>query len=229
LLRYLPGLVAIAESREWQLELHLDRGDRDDAPAWPKDRRFGPPRAWEQLERTLEPSDRPPTSILLRVRGPDAILLAFEGGLHRFQGADAGANLFVTRIAPRVSFADADWAKLDPETPSVFPERVRQQPNRVHDEGTQRTVVAQRRTLEVPPSKYWIWHREVVLAHLLLCEEGKLDRDAELRGRLPTDEDEIRTILATQGKIAAIKRYRELTGVGLKDAKDAVEAMERKD
>jgi len=106
---------------------------------------------------------------------------------------------------------------------------VRARPHRLHDSATQRTVVAQQRTVEVPPSKYWIWHREIELAHLVLCEEGKLDRDAELRGRMPSDEDEIRVILATQGKIAAIKRYRELTGVGLKDAKDAVDAMEKAD
>lgn len=33
-------------------------------------------------------------------------------------------------------------------------------------------------------------------------------------------------LLRTGRKIEAIKRYRELTGVGLKEAKDAVEAME---
>lgn len=36
----------------------------------------------------------------------------------------------------------------------------------------------------------------------------------------------IRAVLASDGKIAAIKLYRELTGAGLKDAKDAVEALE---
>lgn len=36
---------------------------------------------------------------------------------------------------------------------------------------------------------------------------------------------EVRGFLLLGQKIAAIKRYRELTGVGLKEAKDAVEAM----
>lgn len=37
--------------------------------------------------------------------------------------------------------------------------------------------------------------------------------------------DEILDLLRQGNKIPAIKRYRELTGVGLKDAKDAVELM----
>lgn len=40
-------------------------------------------------------------------------------------------------------------------------------------------------------------------------------------------EDELRSLLATGQKIEAIKRYRERTGAGLKEAKDAVEALER--
>ena len=37
----------------------------------------------------------------------------------------------------------------------------------------------------------------------------------------------VRALLAARKKIAAIKLYREHTGVGLKDAKDAVETIER--
>jgi large subunit ribosomal protein L7/L12 len=39
-------------------------------------------------------------------------------------------------------------------------------------------------------------------------------------------ERELRRLLAARQKIAAIRRYRELTGAGLKDAKDAVERLE---
>ena len=40
---------------------------------------------------------------------------------------------------------------------------------------------------------------------------------------------EIAELLAKPGnKIAAIKRYREATGVGLKEAKDVIEALQRK-
>jgi ribosomal protein L7/L12 len=38
-------------------------------------------------------------------------------------------------------------------------------------------------------------------------------------------EAQVLEIARTQGKIAAIKHYREATGAGLKEAKDAVEAM----
>src|SRR5262249_42665654 len=40
-------------------------------------------------------------------------------------------------------------------------------------------------------------------------------------------EDEVATLLEQGQKIEAIKRYRERTGVGLKEAKDAVEAIQR--
>ena len=39
-------------------------------------------------------------------------------------------------------------------------------------------------------------------------------------------EDEVRELLASGNKIAAVKRYREETGVGLAEAKAAVEALE---
>ena len=38
-------------------------------------------------------------------------------------------------------------------------------------------------------------------------------------------ERHILSVLETRGKIAAIKEYRQSTGVGLKEAKDAVEAL----
>jgi ribosomal protein L7/L12 len=41
--------------------------------------------------------------------------------------------------------------------------------------------------------------------------------------------EQIRATLATGNKIEAIKQYREQTGVGLKEAKDAVERIERDD
>ena len=40
-------------------------------------------------------------------------------------------------------------------------------------------------------------------------------------------EEQIKALLFQGNKIAAIKIYREGTGVGLKEAKDAVEAIER--
>jgi len=43
---------------------------------------------------------------------------------------------------------------------------------------------------------------------------------------LPPGEAGVRSLLAAGDKIGAIKQYRELTGMGLKEAKDAIDAME---
>ncbi|MCP2327275.1 ribosomal protein L7/L12 [Hamadaea flava] len=54
---------------------------------------------------------------------------------------------------------------------------------------------------------------------------------AQMAARVPgtprpsANGDEVAALLAEGKKIQAIKLYRELTGVGLKEAKDAVEAM----
>ncbi len=49
---------------------------------------------------------------------------------------------------------------------------------------------------------------------------------------VPPDTDAleaVRSILVQEGKIAAIKAYRERTGVGLRDAKLAVDSLEGND
>ena len=60
-----------------------------------------------------------------------------------------------------------------------------------------------------------------------------LGRAQQTQSALPTPPPDpavlvaIRPILETEGKIAAIKAYREKTGVGLRDGKLAVETLER--
>ena len=61
--------------------------------------------------------------------------------------------------------------------------------------------------------------------------EDKLDRILEHLGlQKPAEEEdwmsEVRSLLADNLKIAAIKLYRERTGTGLAEAKRAVEALE---
>ncbi len=62
---------------------------------------------------------------------------------------------------------------------------------------------------------------------------GGAPRDSRLPTYAPpaqpdaAGEAEVRALLAGGNKIAAIKRVRELTGMGLKEAKDYVEALER--
>ena len=41
-------------------------------------------------------------------------------------------------------------------------------------------------------------------------------------------DDELRALIESGQKIEAIKRYREMTGAGLAEAKEAVEAIERR-
>lgn len=72
-------------------------------------------------------------------------------------------------------------------------------------------------------------YREVTGAGLA---EAKDAVEAMLAGRAasrsgPTSsaDQEVLTIVRNQGKIAAIKRYRDLTGCGLREAKSAVEGL----
>lgn len=53
-----------------------------------------------------------------------------------------------------------------------------------------------------------------------------LERQGQM-GMQSGNQDEIVQLLTRKQKIAAIKRYREMTGVGLAEAKAAVEQMER--
>ena len=57
--------------------------------------------------------------------------------------------------------------------------------------------------------------------------EGKLDQLLGANHAPAHDPqlEEVRRLAQSGQKIQAIKRYRELTGLGLKDAKEAVEAM----
>ncbi len=48
-----------------------------------------------------------------------------------------------------------------------------------------------------------------------------------MTGIMPAQEQQIKELAAAGNKITAIKLYREVTSVGLKEAKDAVEAMTR--
>jgi ribosomal protein L7/L12 len=53
------------------------------------------------------------------------------------------------------------------------------------------------------------------------------DRRPDLLNLTGDVEADARALLRSRGKIDAIKRVRELTGLGLKEAKDYVEALER--
>jgi ribosomal protein L7/L12 len=83
------------------------------------------------------------------------------------------------------------------------------------------------------------YYRHQTGAGLKEAKEAVEALDAQQRG-LPVvrsteyqqgtiDHDKLHRILREQGKIPAIKYYRQCTGVGLKEAKDAVEYIARQD
>lgn len=61
----------------------------------------------------------------------------------------------------------------------------------------------------------------------LLSSLGLVGGQAAAGGAEDPRMGEVRSLVAQGEKIHAIKVYREITGVGLKDAKDAIDAMGR--
>jgi len=229
---WLGDLLPVAASRGWSIEAHIDRGARDDRPEWPKELRYGPPRGIDALSQVLRARERTPLAVLLKVTGKDAMLVGLEHGLHRFLGLGGKvdpAHAMIHNVALRTSIGKDEWQKLDPDPNTAFAERIRLPPCRIHHyaEGkvTVQVVGSSLPPVDVEAAPYWVHFDEIALEVLLACEHGAVGREDLLVGRLADDRDEIRAILANEGKIQAIKRYRELTGVGLKEALDAVEAM----
>jgi ribosomal protein L7/L12 len=68
-------------------------------------------------------------------------------------------------------------------------------------------------------------HRMEAMMQALLVRLGV--ESAEVTPQEPPETVAIREILLSGNKIKAIKLYRELYGVGLKEAKDAIDALER--
>jgi ribosomal protein L7/L12 len=68
-------------------------------------------------------------------------------------------------------------------------------------------------------------HRMEAMMQALLVRLGV--ESAEVTPQEPPETGAIREALLLGKKIEAIKLYRELYGVGLKEAKDAIDAMER--
>ncbi len=224
---YLPGLVQWASSHRLATAVHVHRGEKREGEEWPDDRCWGPPRDVAEARALARDRERKPASILLRITGPDAVLLSFEAGLHRFRGLSAETDpchLLVHLVALRATFGDGEWKKLEPDPPTSAGERIRGATARLHDHENARLHVAGRTWLAIAPRDYWASFDEVLLAHLLLAERGLIPRD--LQGRLATEVDEIRLLLEKGEKIEAIKRYRALTGCSLVDAKRYVDALE---
>jgi hypothetical protein len=182
------------------------------------------------LER-LSQRERPFRNLLVTVNGDHSgVWLALEAGLQRFTGfapSTHPAHLQVSLVARRTALTDAEWtlSRIDPPTPP-YDALTKRRPVRDHDAHAARVVVPGGARVEVRPGEYWRRLEEVALEHLLHFERSDEDRDAQLRPLLARDElASVRAEVRKGNVILAIKRYREITGVGLKEAKEAVEAM----
>jgi ribosomal protein L7/L12 len=92
--------------------------------------------------------------------------------------------------------------------------------------GEERVVIADGAAVaEVPFESYWPEFEEIALEHVLLFERGAASRDAQLTPVFDDRFHEVRALIRRGDLIGAIKLYREKTGLGLKESKDAVEAM----
>lgn len=86
-----------------------------------------------------------------------------------------------------------------------------------------RELVKQGRTIEAI-RRYRERHGANLIAARAAIEQIRWDLTQKVGPKLSAFEAEIDQLLRAGQKIMAIKRYREQTGVGLKEAKDAVEA-----
>lgn len=86
-----------------------------------------------------------------------------------------------------------------------------------------RELVKQGRTIEAI-RRWRERHGKSLLAARAAIETIRWELTQKLGPQLSAIEAEIDQLLKSGQKIAAIKRWREHTGVGLKEAKDAVEA-----
>ncbi len=232
--RWLSPLLLDAARRKWTITVHLD-GDKEPAPsgvAWPAGLRWGPPRTPDQALARIQHPDRSFRNVIVRAEGDHAgMWLALESGLHRFVGFSQGdpACLHVDLLALRAEVHESEWTIPELEPPNAqAAEGLSRGPALRQQASGEDTVkiLDGRAAAQVPADEYWPSFEEIALEHLLLFErDDSLDRDTQLRSVLNDRFREVRR-LARENKISAIKLYREITGVGLKDAKDAVEAME---
>jgi ATP-dependent Clp protease ATP-binding subunit ClpC len=230
---WLAPLLRALPSRQWQATLHV-HGDGGGAEGWPEGRKWGPPRSAEWALAELARPDRSPYAWMLCLRGPLAgILISLEAGLHRIalslRPDDPPAHLVVTLLARKVAFSDAEWMAPAFEPPPL-PSLQEVKPGLlVRDyDGREEllTLFSRRGAVPLAHADYWPQFDAIALEHLLVFEAaGAADRDTALAPRFKGGWEELRALLRRGRTIDAIKLYRERTGAGLRDAKEAVEAM----
>ena len=231
---WLVPLLRDAERRKWIVSVHLDADKERSDPTWPADRRWGPPLPPAKAVERIERPDRTFRNVMICVEGDHARMwLGLEAGTHlfaNFTGRGGDAALHVEIIAERANLTSLEWTPpaLDPPNAQVaegltklpLVRRVDLQIPRIMMHGMQASA-------EVSYEDYWPRFEDIALAQLLFYErQSQYTREKQYAPMLSDRFYEVRAELKKGNKINAIKLYRQLTGAGLKDAKDAVEAME---
>ena len=189
---WLKSLWAALDKRDWMMDVHLP-GERpkDDDP-WPRTRPWGPPHDPSQAHDRIFNSDKPPSSLLLRVVGPYAgVLLALEQGLHKFEGRGKDHDspmLYVELVGLRTELTrEEDWSApaLAPLPSTSQSTHAQRKPIRRHAMRHDRLELARAETtLVLPLEKYWSRFEEVAVAELLRFERDiGASRDDLFRGK----------------------------------------------
>lgn len=230
---WLVPLLRDVERRRWIVSVHLDADKERANAAWPDDRRWGPPLDPAKAIERIERADRTFRNVMLCVEGDHArVWLGLEAGTHlfaNFVGRGGDAALHVEIIADRSTLTSVEWTPpaLDPPNTQVAENLAKQPLVRRVDANIARVMIhALQASAEVDYEHYWEKFEDIALAQLLFYErQTQYTREKQYTPVLHDRFSEVRAEWKKGNKIQAIKIYRTLTGCGLKEAKDAVEAM----
>lgn len=230
---WLIPLLHHVETRRWTVNVHLDADKERANTGWPESRRWGPPLTPEQAIPRLASKERTFRNVLLTVEGDHARMwLGLEAGTHVFSNIPSRADtkLHVSILAHRAHLTDTEWTppNTDPPNAQAADALGKLPPTRMVDGLTGRTLLLNNFTLPIALKDYWPSFDEIALEHLLLYERNRVPgqtRDTQYKPLLDDSMADVRDLINKGMMINAIKLYREKTGSGLKEAKDAVEAM----
>ena len=135
--------------------------------------------------------------------------------------------MYVTPVAKSGVLTEKEWQSPDlaPLPPNEVSVRKKHKPVRKWSYNAGTVSILERAELQCPIEDAFRRFEEIAYLHE---REIQLDPSCtpEVSTIFSTRLDPVLQALRSGNKIQAIKLYREATGVSLKDAKDAVEAME---
>jgi ATP-dependent Clp protease ATP-binding subunit ClpC len=232
---WLPSLLDAAEQRGWRVSGHpkpaSDEERKGWGDGWPRGADVGPEMSTEELRSWLSSVAPPRSLVLCVVGGWSGGLLACEAGVFEFvspPGRDDDALLEVRTASfehgPR-RLVESPIYRVHPPMSGVALKNAER--SRVYDFGKTRLTVRDTEQVRID------WYEYFGMLERVVCWDlGRFDDDYSVEGSSlfvprfdPELADAVEDSLRAGKKVEAIKRYRNLTGLGLKEAKDAVEAM----